>query len=380
MAEIKDIKEVTVFCEQGDSSLLSTWSNVPYFLTNTLIKHGIKVNRVNLSPNAYLPHKIFYKLWNAFVKGVLRRKLCPTYRRSSIYFFLSRLKINREVKRYSNSDLFLFTSFSFPDRKISDKPVVIFCDWTAEYDYRIIKGMDTGALPSFDKAFIDRQRLCFQIADYAVTLFPGVAEYLRAAYKNPDIRYIGNVVNSMAEPDSGIIASKERNKEILFIGKRHYKEGAIELIQAFEEVTRYMPDARLNIIGMDESILGELPDGVTCYGYLAKENPEQCKTYYRLLSECRLFINTTPKWAGFSACIEAMYYFTPVIVTPYGEFVKTFGKGIGFGTYHSDGNLAGEIISSLSDIHFRRKALAAHNAVAGMTWDNFVARLLEMVG
>ena len=47
--------------------------------------------------------------------------------------------------------------------------------------------------------------------------------------------------------------------------------------------------------------------------------------------------------------------------------------------YHTDGaNLAGEIETMLSDEGFSRKAVSAHEAVASMTWDNFVKRLLDI--
>ncbi len=63
---LSELKEITVFCEQGDSSQIRTWSNVPYFFTRALEAHGVKVNRVNLHPSSNLAHKLFYKLWNVF--------------------------------------------------------------------------------------------------------------------------------------------------------------------------------------------------------------------------------------------------------------------------------------------------------------------------
>jgi hypothetical protein len=41
------IKEITVFTI-GDSKKMSTWSNVPFFFTETLISKGVKVNRVDI--------------------------------------------------------------------------------------------------------------------------------------------------------------------------------------------------------------------------------------------------------------------------------------------------------------------------------------------
>ena len=52
---------------------------------------------------------------------------------------------------------------------------------------------------------------------------------------------------------------------------------------------------------------------------------------YEPFKKAKVFINTTPKWAAFSASIEAMYFYIPVVVTPYDEFTKTFGEHIEFG-------------------------------------------------
>src|SRR3569833_1299656 len=49
LMRMKPLRELTVF-SHGDSTLLSTWSNVPYFFTRTIESKGIKVNRVNINP------------------------------------------------------------------------------------------------------------------------------------------------------------------------------------------------------------------------------------------------------------------------------------------------------------------------------------------
>jgi len=64
---MKKIKEVSVFTN-GDSCKLSTWSNVPYFFTQALTAKGIKVNRIDLSPDPSLE-----KRWNKFMGRVMRR-------------------------------------------------------------------------------------------------------------------------------------------------------------------------------------------------------------------------------------------------------------------------------------------------------------------
>ncbi len=378
----KQLKEITVLCEQGDSAKLSTWSNVPYFLTTTLEKRGIKVNRVNLHPGTCRLHKLFYKLWNVFSKGIFRNKYY-TYRRTGIYFYLTERKIRHAIRQYPDSNAFLFTTYNVSSKPFIDKPVMLFGDWTADYEARFFKGLKPSELPYHEKKFIKRQNRNIETADCVVCLFPGMAKDMQTVYKNRNIHYIGNVVNALYEPSDTIIDAKEQGTDILFVGKKHYLKGALELLEAFELVKTKIPNARLHIIGMKSSRFKSLPEGATCYGYLSKDNPDQCRQYYKLLNKCRLFINTTPKWGAFSASVEAMYYYTPVIITPYGEFTNTFGSTIDFGSFHNpdDGSerLADKICQSLTDSQFRQKAIKAHDAVAEMSWDNFATRLTNLL-
>lgn len=379
--KLAGIKEITVFCEQGDPAEIRTWSNVPYFLTRTLEEHGVKVNRVNLHPGTNRFHKLFYKLWNVFAKGVFRNKYY-TYRRTGIYFRLTERRIRKAVRRYPESGAFLFTCYNFSTKKYSGKPLVLFSDWTADYDARFFKGTEPEKLPYHERKFIRRQRDCIESADSVVCLFPDMAADMQRVYRNPNIRYIGNVVNTLCEPDKErILPLKKQGREILFVGKKHYLKGAEELLEAFAALRKEIPDAKLHIIGMRADKFKELPEGVVCYGYLDKGNPNACRTYYGLMEKCRLFINTTPKWGAFSASVEAMYHYMPVIVTPYGEFTATFGTEIPFGCYHSEtsgsGGLYREMSRLLDDGNFEKRAEAAHNAVEAMTWNNFVNRLLD---
>lgn len=375
------VKELTVFCEQGDSAKIKTWSNVPYFLTTTLEGQGVKVNRVNLHPKSSFFHQLLYKCWNVFAKGVFHQS---SYRRSALYYRISDWKIQKAVRKFANSDAFLFTSFSFSTKPFAEKPMVQFCDWTLEYDTTVFHGISPASLSADEQKLMERQRRCIEESDLVVSLFPGVASHMTKVYRNPEICYIGNVVNSLVEPDrSEAIRQKEAGKAILFVGKKHYRQGAEQLLVAFRRLQEKMPDAELHIIGMTADQLRNVPDGVICHGYLDKGKREDCYIYYDLMSKCRLFINTTPKWGAFSASVEAMYHYMPVIVSPYSEFVNTFGECIEFGRYHQEQDgadgLCWQMVELLADDDFDSLAEAAHQAVAEMTWSHFTNRILNRI-
>jgi glycosyltransferase involved in cell wall biosynthesis len=143
----------------------------------------------------------------------------------------------------------------------------------------------------------------------------------------------------------------------------------------FPNVTEYMKRR----FGIEKAKLDSLPENVFCYGYLDKGNENDRKLYYKLFREATIYINTTPKWSAFSASIEAMYFYTPVVVTPYGEFVETFGKEINFGSYCeiNSPDLIGEKIKNiLIDASYEELCVCAHQAVKEFTWSEYIEKLI----
>lgn len=86
------LKEVTVF-SIGDSSKISTWSNIPFFLTEMLIAKGIKVNRINIEP----AYPFYYKLFH-YIAKVCNRATTYDFFRSQAYFLLACKLIKKAIK------------------------------------------------------------------------------------------------------------------------------------------------------------------------------------------------------------------------------------------------------------------------------------------
>ena len=144
------------------------------------------------------------------------------------------------------------------------------------------------------------------------------------------------------------------------------------------------PDAELHIIGMNNGDFQNIPDSVYCYGYLRKDDPAECRRYYELLISATLFVNPTKEWAGYSSTIEAMYFYTPVVISPYQEFVREFGEKISFGCYNQTfskeclcSNM--EKILTTDKLLYGSMCLAANNMVRYYTWDEYMKRLMNLL-
>ncbi len=374
-----EIKEITVFTN-GDSSLLSTWSNVPYFFTETLIEKGIKVNRVDIGESSKYLVGIFKRLISPMVLFFCK-KTTYNYFRSFIHYIEVRRVISKSVKKYADSDAFISLTFSFSAVGLTKKPVVIFSDWTYDYFFEYFHNR----LPDFfEKTSINRENRQIKKASLVLPLFPSVEKKMKIRYPGANIHYLGNVLNAAKEPSPDVIKIKEKSQNILFIGRKSgYFEGAKQLLILGEELKLKFPDLSIQIIGMENSDFDYLPDFVQCYGYLDKQNPEQNSLYYKLLEEARLVINTTPQWGAFSSMIESMYFYNPVITTPYKEFIETFGSDITFG-YYSDGQQLEDIVVKIELIFkesdYKTMCMSAHSAVENFTWSNYIDKVLQLIG
>ncbi|HMZ93535.1 MAG TPA: glycosyltransferase [Chitinophagales bacterium] len=368
------IKEINVFTN-GDARKLSTWSNFPYFFTETLKEKGIKVNYVNIQPNKFLKN-----IYNFTIdKGLKKTKQHNAfdYYRTPINRFFANKIIQSAIKKFPNADANLFLNFSFSAKPYSNKPTILFGDWTYEHYFPHFKKRKPGRL---EQTFIDAENQCIENADAVFVMFPKMAEIIKNRYNNKNIFYLGGYfINAKVEKNAEtILAKKTNSNKILFIGTIKYKEGVLTLIEAVEILRQQNHHLEIHIIGMKKSDFSKLPDDVFCYGYLDKAKAKDLHIYNELMESAKMIVNTTPKWSGFSSVIEAMSFYNPIITIPYDDFIETFDKKINFGIYNqSPETLADDILNIIQDKNYATLCQNAHLAVKDFTWSNYIDRFLS---
>lgn len=371
------MREATVFTD-GDSRRPSTWSNVPYCFTQALLARGIRVNRVDLS-TLWIPSAVYNKIvWPTF--RMASERCTHKYSRSLVHFVNVRHRIKKALRDYPNADANIFLTFSHSSAGLARAPSVQISDWTYEYYFKHFEEREPDL---FEKRCVRREDNLIERSDLVISLFPSVAEHMRTRYSNRNVYYLGNAVNVLCEPqERPVLDKKSRSAALLFVGRRKYLEGARCLITAFELLRKEYPDLSLDLVGLSPGDFPRLPEGVTCHGYLDKGVSSDRELYYSLLQSAKVFINTTPKWAAFSATLEAMYQYTPVIVSPYAEFVRMFGTDFPFGRYCAENKpepLSQAIRATFADPSYLSLCAAANRAARVHTWSAFVDRLLELV-
>jgi len=374
---MQNIKEVIVFTD-GDADKINTWSNVPYFFTSTLINRGIIVNRVNIEASGFV-QKIYYKTLHIIISKFFK-KTTYNYNRSIWHYKKTRKKIKESIKKYPEADLLFFLTFSNSSVGLTSKPTILFGDWP--YDYYFKYFLDRKP-DFFEKKSIKREKLQISKANLVFTLFPAVSDYMKKKYGNLKGIYLGNVINSLYKTSEKEILNTKRNShKILFIGSSKYISGAVALLQAFVLLQNKNPNISLHFIGIEKTSFNNIPENVHFYGYLDKGIEKERKLYYKLLKEAHIMVNTTPKWAAFSATIEAMYFYTPVIVSYYEEFITTFGKKISFGEY-CHRNTPKEILMKMEKIFLNRNydslCINSFLAVQEFTWENYISKMINKI-
>ena len=364
---IFNMKEIIVF-SCGDSRDISTWSNVPYLFTKTLEEKGIKVNRVDISPSKLI-NRLFNTCSYIFCKRLLHLKVCPEFHRTFFHRFIIYRRIKKATVQYPNSELNLFLSFAFLN-PYSNKPNVLWCDWT---DAIAIERL--GRKPMWhERLSLKHEHRVMQRADLVFSMFPKCAQQMQTMYGREVLYLKQNVVNTVwkqAFELEEVIKNRQASHQILFIGSHLYKSGALKLIHAFLQLKSSDPDLSLHIVGMTQEELPAVAD-LYCYGYLHKDIPDERDKYYDLLTHCVCFVNPTAQWGGYSSCIEAMYYASPIVVSPYDDFVEEFGRKIDFGFYCHEDDLVQQISRVLYAEQYVDLCQSAHERVKDYTWSNYV--------
>ena len=368
-------KEIIVF-SCGNSNDISTWSNVPYLFTKTLEEKGYKINRVDISPNKTL-NRLFNTTSFYLFRKILKLNACPEFHRTFLHRIITYQKIKKATKQYPDALFNLFLSFAFYN-KFSEKPSVLWCDWT---DRVVIERL--GREPKFyEKASLRHEDNVMKSADKVYTMFPDCKKHLEELYGREILYLNQNVINTVFDGEFNIednIKTRENSNKILFIGNHRYLGAAQKLVAAYKELKKENSTLELHLIGLTRNEIKCNDNGIFCYGYLRKNIESEKDTYYRLIQDCRVFVNPAEQWGGYSSSVEAMFYGSPIIVAPYKDFVTEFGEDIDFGYYTKGNDLTDNIrqcFQAPKDA-YRNFCLNAHNHVKDYTWSNYVDKFLQ---
>lgn len=359
----------------GDSTKLSTWSNVPYLFSKALVDAGVQIVRVDISPSKII-NRVFNTVSYYLFYRLFRKKACPIFTRTWLHRLIIYRRLKKVAAQYPEAKLNLFLSYGFTN-PYSKAPSVLWCDWTDEI---VIERLGRG-IKWYEIGSINHERSVMKRASAVYTMFPKCREQMEQMYGRPIVHLNRNVVNDASGQEidlEELVRVRAKSNNILFIGNHRYRGAALLLIDAFKKLQKLNDKLELHIVGMSLQELGcDGNEGIHCYGYLSKDIEDQRNTYYKLMHSAHVFVNPATQWGGYSSTIEAMYFACPVIVTPYADFVAEYGNDISFGRYlKPEDDLADTIAEVMNSDRYKEMCYKAHEVVADYTWDNYMRDLL----
>jgi glycosyltransferase involved in cell wall biosynthesis len=366
------------FCTTAPSKNYKSWSNIPYLLHKNLEKRGYIVK--NYVMREVEPLKLLFNLPVRVLNKFFKLGSTYFYVRTPLHFFVTSLYSRYIGLMSAKQDVMLVQGFSYPIHNSKNRQIILG-DWPSEYLFEIFLKRQPSRL---ERKSINRENEVIEAADAVVTLFPNVREYMLRKYKNRNIYYFGNVVN--VDDDvmipTDIRERKSNSKNFLFVGQPFYLTGALELIAAARNLRQQGIDCEVDIIGIDPNLLGVEYAWLKVHGYLDKEKPRDKARYYDLLSNARLFVNTTPRWSGFQALLEAMYFQNPIVVRP-NESLRSYFSNLTAVAYilEEDGpSLESILVESLVDTaRYQQMSDAARKSVESSTWKSFTNKLIGLL-
>jgi glycosyltransferase involved in cell wall biosynthesis len=366
------------FCTTATSSEYKSWSNIPYLLHRNLEERGLEVDNYVL--REVEPFKTLFNLPIRVLNKFFKLGTTYFYVRTPVHFFLARI-CSIWIRLVSRpNDLMLVQGFSYPSHNGKNRQVILG-DWPSEYLFEKFLERKPSHL---ERKSIDRENDVIEAADAVITLFPNVREYMLKKYKNRNIYCFGNVVNiddNVTVP-SDVRERKLKSNRLLFIGQSFYLPGALELIDAVRNLRTKGINCELDIIGISPKLIGINHEWLKVHGYLDKDNPLDKQKYYEILSNARLFVNTTPGWSGFQAILEAMYFGNPIVVRP-NEAIRSYFQNLDEVAFLlKDEQVSLETLLQAcfnDDIRYLRMSDAAKLSVESSTWKNFTDRLLDLI-
>lgn len=365
------------FCTTAPSKNYKSWSNIPYLLHKNLEKRGYSVQ--NYVMRELEPLKTIFNLPIRVLNKFFNLGTTYFYVRTPLHFFSTYLCSRWMGLISTKNDVMVVQGFSYPLHNGKNRQIVLG-DWPSEYLFEKFLKRTPSRL---ERKSIDRENAVIEAADAVITLFPNVREYMLRKYKNQNIYYFGNVVNvdDDVRMPADIQLRKLNSKSFLFVGQPFYLPGALELIAAARSLRENGVDCEVDIVGIGAEVIGAHYPWLKVHGYLDKEDAADKKKYYELLSNARLFVNTTPGWSGFQALLEAMYFHNPIVVRP-NESLSSYFPNLNELAYllEEGGASLEEILfeSLLDGARYQRMSEVSRQSVESSTWSNFTENLIRL--
>ena len=307
--------KILLLCE-GNAETPHSWSGVSWSVLRHLRHAGHTVTPADVEPSG-LPRL-----------GIALRTMSLSRRRWWVRFHLGgagfRARSRQAARRIQEAgqgvDVILQVGATFAIPAESRIPVAIYCDGNIAMAN---DGADTGysdaayLTPVEIQEIRQREQEVYRRAGLIFTMshrlrrsfiqdFEVPRERLATVHCGPNVE-----VEELPPPEA---RSPEDPPSVLFVGRDFHRKGGDLLLEAFAQVRRSVPEARLTIVGPGPVAAGTtLPDWVEVTGFLDRNTPEGRRSMDAAYRKATIFCLPTRFEPFGTSFVEAMLYGLPCV-------------------------------------------------------------------
>ncbi len=368
---------------------IKNWSGTPFYMSKALMNYGFEIDFIGDLKDMPRPSSIARGRSLLYDK-ILKNRLG----KYDVFYEAENLKyIARQVQdRLSQEEVdVIFSPGAIPIAYLeTSKPLVMWTDATFavmyEY-YPSYSGLNLRTIRnchSYERNVHKRLSLAIFSSEWAANsainqygVDPSIVKVVPFGANIECHRTVSDI-NKMNEEKS------HNNCKLLFIGQDWYRKGAETAVEVVKEMNNRGIKTELSIVGCYPPSSYQLPDYVTAYGFVDKNNPDGMKLINKLYAESHFFILPTIAECTPIVFSEANSYGLPVITTNTGgisSIIKDEVNGKMFGESINILKCSSYICDHFTDYNtYCNFSLSAFNEyLLNLNWETSIRKVAQLI-
>lgn len=237
-------------------------------------------------------------------------------------------------------------------------------------------GFEIRRLESLEREWLHHARLIFTSSDYA-----RIEIVKRYDIDAGRVICVGIGPNLESLPERS--RSVNRIPDILFLSTDYVRKRGDMAVESARRLAERMPGAGMHIIG-DHSLASGLPRNMIAHGWLDRSDPDQAKTYDRLMRSCSLALALSLADLTPNSICESMAYGLPTLAIAVGGIPEMINDGYNGWLLSTDAGID-DVVDKLGQILSDPNGLeqaglnARKSCETKWNWDAVADRIVEHI-
>ncbi len=316
---------ILLLAEGDPDSPMGSGSGIPASLAVGLRSLGHTVTTRDIEVRGLVRALVALLTWSP-----IRTRWIAKYHLSRVGFAARARNARRAVATTAAVDAVLQYGATFSAAG-EGKPVFLFCDSNTLFSSREPRSWGSALSPSGLREAVALEGQLYSAAASIFTMSHYIAKSFVDEFAVCPERAIAVGAGPNADPASLLSITRGEGQRaaapsILFIGREFERKGGDVLVEAFKQVRRSIPEARLTIIG--PKLPMQLPEGAEFLGFLDRTAPTDWAKIQEAFENATVFTLPARHEPFGLVVLEAMYAALPVVATRIGALKEMVEEGV----------------------------------------------------